>query len=196
MIERTHDFVVVDTPGNDTFLMRLAHSMADTLITAINDSFVDFDVLGNFDPINLTVTGESHYAKMVREARRERRLLDGRSTDWIVIRNRLSGSRNNRHIADGLTELGKQMAFRWSEGFAERVVYREFFPLGLTALDDPDSALGRRTNKSRLTAREEVINLLTALQLPLSENGKRHAAKLAQWNPVKDEPLQVHEMVS
>jgi hypothetical protein len=63
-------------------------------------------------------------------------------------------------------------------------------PLGLTALDDPDSALGRRTNKSRLTAREEVINLLTALQLPLSENAKRHAAKLAQWNPVKDEPLQ------
>ena len=45
--------------------------MADTLITPINDSFVDFDVLGNFDPINLTVTGESHYAKMVREARRE-----------------------------------------------------------------------------------------------------------------------------
>ena len=82
--------------------------MADTLITPINDSFVDFDVLGNFDPINLTVTGESHYAKMVSEARRERRLLDGRSTDWIVIRNRLSGSRNNRHIADGLTELGKQ----------------------------------------------------------------------------------------
>ena len=98
-------------------------------------------MLGNFDPINLTVTGESHYAKMVREARRERRLLDGRSTDWIVIRNRLSGSRNNRHIADGLTELGKQMAFRWSEGFAERVVYREFFPLGLTALDDPDSGV-------------------------------------------------------
>jgi ATPase MipZ. len=27
--------------------------MADTLITPINDSFVDFDVLGNFDPINL-----------------------------------------------------------------------------------------------------------------------------------------------
>jgi chromosome partitioning protein len=29
-VERMHDFVVVDTPGNDTFLMRLAHSMADT----------------------------------------------------------------------------------------------------------------------------------------------------------------------
>ena len=72
--------------------MQLAHSMADTLITPINDSFIDFDVLGNFDPINLTVTGESHYAKMVHEARRQRRLFDGRLTDWIVVRNRLSGS--------------------------------------------------------------------------------------------------------
>ena len=82
-IERTHDFVVVDTPGNDTFLMRLAHSMADTLVTPINDSFLDFDVLATLDPINFAVTGESHYAKIVREARRRRRLFDGGLTDWI-----------------------------------------------------------------------------------------------------------------
>src|SRR6266513_379580 len=63
-IERTHDFVVVDTPGNDTFLMRLAHSLATTLVTPINDSFLDFYVLGTLDPINFAVTGESHYAKM------------------------------------------------------------------------------------------------------------------------------------
>src|SRR6187551_609512 len=68
-IEHTHDFVVVDTPGHDSYLMRLAHSMADTLITPINDSFVDFDVLGTVDPATYWVTGESHYAKMVREAR-------------------------------------------------------------------------------------------------------------------------------
>jgi chromosome partitioning protein len=78
--ERTHDIVVVDTPGNDTFLMRLAHSMADTLVTPINDSFLDFDVLATLDPINFAVTGESHYAKMVREARHQRRLFDGRLT--------------------------------------------------------------------------------------------------------------------
>jgi chromosome partitioning protein len=121
MIERTHDFVVVDTPGNDTFLMRLAHSMADTLVTPINDSFLDFDVLATLDPINFNVTGESHYAKMVREARRERRLFDGRLTDWIVVRNRLSelGSRNKRLVGDGLTELGKRMGFRWLEGFTD-----------------------------------------------------------------------------
>ena len=45
-VEHSHDFVVVDTPGNDTYLMRLAHSMADTLVTPLNDSFLDFDVLG------------------------------------------------------------------------------------------------------------------------------------------------------
>ena len=131
-IERTHDVVVIDTPGSDTFLMRLAHSMADTLVTPINDSFLDFDVLASLDPINFAVTGESHYAKMVREARRQRRLFDGRLTEWIVVRNRLStlGSRNKRLVADGLTELAKRMGFRWVDGFAERVVYREFFPRG------------------------------------------------------------------
>src|SRR6478609_9616456 len=69
-VERTHDFIVIDTPGSDTFLMRLAHSMADTLVTPINDSFLDFDVLGTLDPANYTVTGESHYAQMARDARR------------------------------------------------------------------------------------------------------------------------------
>ena len=197
-IERTHDFVVVDTPGNDSFLMRLAHSMADTLVTPINDSFLDFDVLATLDPINFAVTGESHYAKMVREARRQRCLFDGRLTDWIVVRNRLSelGSRNKRLVGEGLTELAKRMGFRWLEGFAERLVYREFFPRGLTALDDLDKAtLGRGPNKSHVTAREEVITLLNALQLPLSENGKRHAAARAEWYSVMKEPLQVHEVV-
>ena len=88
------------------------------------------------------------------------------------------------------------MGFRWLEGFAERVVYREFFPRGLTALDDLDKAtLGRRPNRSHFTAREEVIALLNALHLPLSENGKRHAAALAQWHSVREEPLQLHEVV-
>src|SRR6201981_2312426 len=95
-VENTHDFVVIDTPGNDSYLMRLAHSMADTLITPLNDSFVDFDVLGSVDPTTFEVTGVSHYAEMVREARRQRRLVDGGLTDWVIVRNRLStlGSRH------------------------------------------------------------------------------------------------------
>jgi chromosome partitioning protein len=198
-IEHTHDVVVIDTPGADTYLMRLAHSMADTLVTPLNDSFLDFDVLATLDPTNFTVTGESHYAEMVREARRQRRLVDGRLTDWIVVRNRLSalGSRNKRLVGDGLTELSKRMGFRCIEGFAERVVYREFFPRGLTALDDLDEAtLGTRPNMSHLTAREEVVALLNLLHLPLSENGKRRAAARAEWYSVMDQPLQVHDVIA
>ncbi len=197
-IEKSHDVVVIDTPGNDTYLMRLAHSMADTLVTPLNDSFVDFDVLATLDPTNFAVTGESHYAEMVREARRQRRLVDGRLTDWIVVRNRLStlGSRNKKLVGEGLTELSKRMGFRCVDGFAERVVYREFFPRGLTAFDALDEAtLGTRPNMSHLTAREEVIALLNALHLPLSENGKRRAAARAEWYSVMDQPLQVYDVI-
>ena len=103
-VEQTHDFVVIDTPGSDSYLMRLAHSMADTLITPLNDSFVDFDVLGVIDPTTFEVAGASHYAEMVREARRQRRLVDGGLTDWVVVRNRLSslGSRNRRLVGEGV----------------------------------------------------------------------------------------------
>jgi len=198
-IEHTHDVVVIDTPGSDSYLMRLAHSMADTLVTPLNDSFVDFDVLATLDPTNFAVTGESHYAEMVREARRQRRLVDGKLVDWIVVRNRLSqlGSRNKRLVGEGINELAKRMGFRSVDGFAERVVFREFFPRGLTALDDLDEAtLGTRPNMSHLTAREEVIGLLNALHLPLSENGKRRAAARAEWYSVMDQPLQVHDLIA
>jgi chromosome partitioning protein len=198
-IERSHDVVVIDTPGNDTYLMRLAHSMADTLVTPLNDSFVDFDVLGQIDPATFSVMGESHYAEMVREARRQRRLVDGKLMDWIVVRNRLStlSSRNKRLVGEGIAELSKRLAFRSVDGFAERVVYREFFPRGLTALDDLDEAtLGTRPSLSHVTAREEVIALLNALHLPLSENGRRRAAARAQWYSVMDQPLQVHDVIA
>jgi chromosome partitioning protein len=198
-IEHSHDVVVIDTPGNDTYLMRLAHSMADTLVTPLNDSFVDFDVLATLDPTNFSVTGESHYASMVRESRRQRRLIDGKLTDWIVVRNRLStlGSRNKKLVGEGIVELSKRMGFRTVDGFAERVVYREFFPRGLTAFDDLDErTLGTRPNMSHLTAREEVISLLNSLHLPMSENGKRRAAARAEWYSVMDQPLQVHDLLA
>ena len=198
-VERSYDFLVIDTPGNDTFLMRLAHSIADTLITPINDSFLDLDVLAALDPVNFAVTGESHHAKMVREARRQRRLTDGWLTDWVVVRNRRSTlrSRNTRLVGEGLTELAKRMGFRWVDGFAERVVYREFFPRGLTALDDLDKAtLGTRPSKSHVAAREEVIALLNLLHLPLSATGKRRAAARVEWYSVTDQPLQVDDVIA
>jgi len=197
-VEQSHDFVVVDTPGADSYLMRLAHSMADTLITPLNDSFVDFDVLGTVDPSTFDVTGESHYADMVRDARRQRRRVDGVHMDWIVVRNRLSmlGSRNRKLVGGGLNELGARLGFRMVDGFAERLVYREFFPRGLTALDTIDeSTLGIRPSLAHVTAREEVMGLISALKLPLDERGQRRAAARAEWFSAQDQPLQLHDIV-
>jgi len=198
-VEQSHDFVVIDTPGSDSYLMRLAHSMADTLITPLNDSFVDFDVLGTIDPTSFEVAGVSHYAEMVREARRQRRLVDGGLTDWIVVRNRLSslGSRNRRLVGAGVEGLAKQLGFRAINGFAERVVYREFFPRGLTALDDlTEDALGLRSTTSHETARDEVKALIDALRLPIDERGKRRAAARAEWVAQAGKPLEFHDLLA
>jgi len=178
-VEQSHDFVVVDTPGTDSYLTRLAHSMADTLITPLNDSFVDFDVLGTVDATTFAVTGESHYAEMVRDARRQRRLIDGTRMDWVVVRNRLSmlGSRNKRLIGEGLSELAARLGFRCADGLAERVIYREFFPRGLSALDNLDEAtLGTRPSLAHVTARDEVMSLIATLKLPLDARGQRRPA--------------------
>jgi len=198
-VERAFDFIVIDTPGNDGYLMRLAHSLADTLVTPINDSFLDFDVLGTIDPQTYSCTGESHYATMVRESRKQRRLLDGTTTDWIVMRNRLSmlGSRNKQLVAEGLQQLAFRLGFRALDGLAERVVYREFFPRGLTALDDLDEAtLGTRPSMGHVTAREEVISLLRQLKLPLDERGRRRALARAEWFAQVDKPLELDDIVS
>ena len=165
-LAQSHSFIVIDTPGHNSNLTRHAHAMADTLITPLNDSFVDLDVLGVVDPETLGVTGTSHYAEMVEEARRQRRLLDHAATDWIVLRNRLSthGSRNKRLVGEGLQELSQRLNFRCIEGLAERVIFREFYPRGLTALDDLDeTTLGTRPTMSHVTARLEVEYLLITM---------------------------------
>jgi chromosome partitioning protein len=197
-VEHAYDFVVIDSPGNDTYPMRLAHSMADTLITPLNDSFLDFDVLGTVDAATFEVTGVSHYAKMVRHARRQRRLVDGGLTDWIVIRNRLAplASRNKKLVGDCLDRLGLRLGFRRTDGLSERVVFREFFPHGLTALDDFDgTALGARQNLAHLTARQEVERLIGELKLPIDERGRRRAAARAEWIAVQDKALDLDDLL-
>jgi len=167
-LSRSHDFVVIDSPGHDSYLTTFAHSLANTLITPLNDSFVDFDVLGTVDPQGFKVTGISHYAKMVEEARRQRSADDHAPFEWVVLRNRLStlGSRNKRLVGDALTELSNTLNFRVVDGLAERVIFREFFPRGLTAIDDPNQlTLGARPTMSHVTARLEMERLMTASML-------------------------------
>jgi chromosome partitioning protein len=167
-LAHNYSFVVIDTPGRNSYLGRLAHSMADILITPLNDSFVDLDVLGTVDRETLTVTGTSHYSQMVEEARLQRHLRDNVNADWIVVRNRLSmlGSRNTRCVGEALQELSRRLSFRCVEGLAERVIFREFYPRGLTALDALDeSTLGTRPTASHVAARLEIDNLLSVLGL-------------------------------
>ncbi len=167
-LAQNSDFIVIDTPGHDSYLTRLAHSMADTLVTPLNDSFVDFDALGTVEPTNFGVTGTSFYAQMVDEARSQRQLLDHVTPDWIVLRNRVSGTRtrNKRIVGEGLAELSQKLNFRCANGLGDRVVFREYYPRGLTAMDDLNEAtLGTRPTMSHLTARVEVENLINAMRL-------------------------------
>jgi chromosome partitioning protein len=164
------DFVVIDTPANDTYRMRLSHAMADTLVTPVNDSFVDLDVLGRVDGDTLAVRTASQYAELVQAARRDRLSAGQREMDWVVVRNRIGtlASRNQRKVMDGLEKLSALLGFRIANGISERVIFREFFPSGLTAFDTLDRrVLGVKPTMSHVAARREIRELVDGLRLPV-----------------------------
>ena len=178
-VEHGFDFVVVDTPGHNSYLMQVSHAMADTLITPINDSFVDFDVIAHVDPVSFRMKAKSHYAALVAEARRQRSLVDDRAMDWIVVRNRLGTlvTRNRTNIAASLKAIEAEIGFRLADGISERVVFREFFLRGLTALDFLDErSLGAAPTMSHLAARAEINALIDSLDLPLADRVQRRIA--------------------
>ena len=198
-VEKSHDFVVIDTPGSDSYLMRLAHSMADTLLTPMNDSFVDFDVLGTVDPHSMEITDFSHYAKMVREARRQRFLSDDGLLDWIVVRNRLSSlaSRNQQNLLGCVTQLSMQLGYRIADGISERVIFREYFPMGLTALDNMDEVNPNgevRSTTSHLAAREEVSKLVRMLRLPIDDVSRKRAESRKVWMESAHKPVELPDI--
>lgn len=165
------DFVVIDTPAGDSYRMRLSHAMADTLVTPLNDSFIDLDVIGRVEHDG-TVAAISHYADLVIDARQNRAVVDGREMDWVIVRNRISTlpSRNQRRVTDGLDKLAKVVGARVADGVSERVVFREFFPVGLAAFDTLDPAvLGVRPTMSHVGARREIRELVAALRLAGNE---------------------------
>ena len=164
-LSRTCDAVVIDTPGSDSPLSRLAHSYADTLVTPMNDSFVDLDLLAKVDPETLKIICPSAYAEMVWEQRKVRMKRDGRSTDWVVVRNRLSATetRNKRNMERVLALLAKRIGFRTAPGFGDRVIFREMFLSGLTLLDLKEG--GAKLTMSHIAARQEVRDLLAALAI-------------------------------
>jgi len=162
-----HDFVVIDTPGADTALSRAAHQHADQVVTPMNDSFVDFDVLGAVDPVTLELLRPSLYSETVWEARKLRAAARGRALDWVVLRNRLGSSdpRNRRRVDERLVTLSRRVGFRILHGLRDRVIYRELFPFGLTVADLSPSVRPVPMALAHIAARQELRLMMADLGL-------------------------------
>jgi chromosome partitioning protein len=163
-----HDIVVIDTPGAANRLSFLAHTYADTLITPLNDSFVDLDGIAHMDGQNAQIKGPSHYSEAIWEAKKVKAQRDGGSIDWVVMRNRLTNldSYNKRDVERVIRELSQRMGFRVLPGFSERVIFRELFLVGLTILDLKQAAGGAPLSRSHIAARDEVFSIVDGLNLP------------------------------
>ncbi|WP_417231015.1 division plane positioning ATPase MipZ [Brevundimonas sp.] len=161
------DVILIDTPGGDTALSRAAHARADQIVTPMNDSFVDFDLLGQVDPVTLELLKPSIYSESVWEARKQRAVERGGSIDWIVVTNRLAvaEARNRRRLADKLQKLAKRVGFRMGPGLRDRVIYRELFPFGLTVADLSADIRPVKVSLAHVAARQEMRNLMKALGL-------------------------------
>lgn len=166
------DFVIIDTPGRDDPVSRAAIARADTIVTPINDSFVDLDLIGQVDAESFKVKRPSFYAELIWDLRKERARSDGGTVDWIVLRNRLQhiDAHNMRRVGQALAELSKRVGFRTITGLGERVIYRELFPKGLTLLDV--EAIGG-IGLSHIAARQELRELVAGLGLPVKESDQR-----------------------
>jgi len=165
------DFLIIDTPGRDDEFARHAATQADTLVTPMNDSFVDFDLIGQVDAETFKVRRLSFYAELIWETRKKRAVQQRKEIDWVVVRNRTGHveARNMQRIEKALGELSKRAGFRVAKGLSERVIYRELFPSGLTLLDK--GHLGE-LGTSHLVARQEMRSLLAGLHLPEIENAE------------------------
>lgn len=175
------DVVVIDCPGSDTFLSRLAHTAADTLVTPVNDSFVDLDLLARVNPSSHKVEGPSLYAEMVWKARQRRAMADGSSIDWVVLRNRVGAlhAKNKERVEGVLNELTRRIGIRHVSGLGERVIYRELFLRGLTLMDlkEAGGLDGKGMSMSNVAARQEVRKLVDALNLPFRRMHDRKTEK-------------------
>ena len=171
------DYVLIDTPGGDTPLSRAAHALADVIVTPMNDSFVDFDLLGEVNPVTLEVIRPSLYSETVWDSRKRRMAADRASIDWVVLRNRLAPSeaRNRKRLDERVQALSRRAGFRVGPGLRDRVIYRELFPFGLTVADLSPSVRPVEVSLSHIAARQELRSLMSAIGLDDSEPEARPA---------------------
>ena len=164
-LSETCDVILIDCPGAHSNLSRLGHSRADTLVTPMNDSFIDFDLLARIDPKTFTISGPSVYAEMVWETRKLRAQIGLGSTDWVVVRNRMpiEDAANKRRVGEMLQQLSDRIGFRIAQGLSERPIFREMFLSGLTLMDLRDT--GDQLDMSKIAARQEVRELMKTLDI-------------------------------
>lgn len=162
------DFVVIDTPGSNSNLSRLAHSFADMIVTPINDSFVDMDMIVHVENGSLNIEKPGVYSEMVWEQKIRRAKRDRGEIDWVVVRNRLASidARNKRNMEKVLEKLSGRLGLRVATGFGERVIYREMFLQGLTLLDTVEKGAGMSFSLSHVAARQELREFLRELNIP------------------------------
>lgn len=169
-LSETCDFIVIDSPGGDSYLARAAHAYADTLVTPLNDSFVDFDLLGDIDAHNAEIVRPSIYSEMVWDSRKKKALAARTPIDWVVLRNRTATSKieakNKQKVGQALSTLSARIGFRMAPGLSERVIYRELFPQGLTLLDLDAGIVEGDMKMGHLAARQELRDLFITLKLP------------------------------
>ena len=159
------DFVLIDTPGADTAISRCAHNLADLIVTPMNDSFVDFDMLGVVDPVTLELTRHSLYSETVWNSRKTRAAKDRKMIDWVVLRNRLAPTeaRNRKRLDERVQALSRKVGFRVGPGLRDRVIYRELFPFGLTIADLSPAIRPVAMSLQHVAARQELRAVMTAL---------------------------------
>lgn len=165
MAKNHADFIVIDTPGSYTNLSKIAHSYADTVVTPINDSFIDLDVMAKIDSETLESSSPSIYSQMLWEQKMEKASRDRGSIDWIVVRNRLGSldAQNKKNVEEALKKLSKRISFKVAPGFSERVIFRELFPHGLTLLDLKKANFTKSFSMSHVAARQELRTFLDSL---------------------------------
>jgi chromosome partitioning protein len=163
----TADFILIDTPGSDTEVSRAAHARADLIVTPMNDSFVDFDMLGVVDPVTLDLKRHSLYAETVWGCRKQRAAVDRKMIDWVVLRNRLAPTeaRNRKRLDERVVALSRKVGFRVGPGLRDRVIYRELFPFGLTIADLSPAIRPVAMSLQHVAARQELRALMSALGL-------------------------------
>jgi chromosome partitioning protein len=166
-LREKNDFVVIDTPGSNHPLSSLAHSYADMIVTPVNDSFIDIDLLANIEADTLKIERPSLYSQMVWEQKINKAKRNQGSIDWVVVRNRLShiDAKNKRNVHEVLQKLSARIGYRLVSGLSERVIFRELFLQGLTLLDLNKKVAGLSFTISNVAARQELREFMKFLNL-------------------------------